>query len=54
MIYMLMQLMGEEKLRVGLQEYLEEFKFRNAASEDLWAKLEKVGYCSPVQSSGVL
>lgn len=42
MIYMLLQLMGEDKLKIGLQDYLEEFKFRTAESKDLWLKLEKV------------
>jgi len=38
---MLESFMGPENFRRGLKEYLEEHKYSNAATADLWAALEK-------------
>lgn len=42
MIYMLLQFMGEDRLKSGLHDYLERYKFSSAESKDLWKVLEMV------------
>ena len=42
-IRMLMSLTGEERFRVGLQEYLNKYKYQNAEGVDLWNVMQNVG-----------
>ncbi|MCL2444765.1 M1 family metallopeptidase [Candidatus Saccharibacteria bacterium] len=41
LIYMLMELMGEEKFRAGMREYFREFAYENTVEEDLWGCLQE-------------
>ncbi len=34
--------MGAEEFRIGIKRFLEEFKYKNAVTADLWRNLEAV------------
>ncbi|CAG7629470.1 unnamed protein product [Allacma fusca] len=40
-LYMMETVLGQEVLRQGLRDYLNEYKFRNAETDDLWRALSK-------------
>ena len=45
---MLVNYLGEKDFQTGMRNYLQEFKYRNARTVDLWNNLEKAANGKPV------